>query len=320
MLKLINSKPHFMKMNLKLIFAIAILPLTIFSYSVSLNAQLGEFAPVGAIWYHYFEGEDEFPDYPFQYSVQNDTLIDNHYCTIIKDERYGGTEIVRSDGDQVYIYREPNFHLLFDFSAELGDTIVVFNESFTPFFNESISGPHEHFSYEILSIDTIIRNGQELIHQSINSIGDWIIYDIVESLGCVDPNACWKAGFGFLGHSYNIAFVGATYNFAYCYEIDGLKIPMCDQYNCEAWMVGIDEMDSKKEISVYPNPAKNSINFQITPDEKAKTLKLFNSMGKEVYEERIQVFQTNIKIDLIGFPSALYYWQLDGQSGKFLVE
>ena len=112
---------------------IILLLLLVVSYN--LKAQT-EFAPVGAEWYYNY---NNFGNVGYvKITSESDTIIDNVFCKkLVKsihvydyvsyNEKKGvfGYEYLTQINDSVMIYSDGEFKKLYDFSAEIGDTLLI---------------------------------------------------------------------------------------------------------------------------------------------------------------------------------------------------
>ena len=112
---------------------IILLLLLVVSYN--LKAQT-EFAPVGAEWYYNY---NNFWNVGYvKITSESDTIIDNVFCKkLVKsihvydyvsyNEKKGvfGYEYLTQINDSVMIYSDGEFKKLYDFSAEIGDTLLI---------------------------------------------------------------------------------------------------------------------------------------------------------------------------------------------------
>ena len=305
-------------------------------------AQFDSFAPVGATWKCFYES-DGTPSHAFNYFVEKDTLIQGKTCSIIEYDGPGvgkRPEIVYSDGNQLFVYRKEDFHLLFDFDAAVGDTIVVFDEQFDPFFLDSyweedtaFLNLHNYFAYTIVAKDSVNIDGQWLQQQELQTVGngvqtysDWEIYSITELLGTGTARL--------FGVSNQISITGDHVEYMYCYEEEGLALPVSEDRDCDNVILGVNDinLDSKDEIFVFPNPAKDIVTFQIRNQTQVgifqnannESLKIFNSLGQLVKQSAINRLGTDglmeQSISIGELPQGIYYWKLGNGSGKILKE
>jgi hypothetical protein len=90
----------------------------------------------------------------------------------------------------------------------------------------------------------------------------------------------------------------------------------------DIFSVGISKNAFATSINVYPNPANNSINFNLssfTPDEE---LLVTDIMGRAIYKELLKGI--NNTIDVSNWSEGVYFYQLSNNKetiqGKFVVE
>ena len=92
-----------------------------------------EFAPIGAIW-HNSQSSWIIPDlitYKTIESVSNITINGKECKQLVEVERLYSdtvnifTHYMFEENDSVFFYKDDAFHLLYDFGAEAGDTVVL---------------------------------------------------------------------------------------------------------------------------------------------------------------------------------------------------
>ena len=89
----------------------------------------------------------------------------------------------------------------------------------------------------------------------------------------------------------------------------------CTSLLTEEWNI------SKEEIAVYPNPARDYINFK-SSNRKEFNLSVFDSNSKVVFQQK---FIESIRVDASKFPSGIYYYEVSNSNntinkGKFIKE
>ena len=87
--------------------------------------------------------------------------------------------------------------------------------------------------------------------------------------------------------------------------------------------------DYKKEsslISVFPNPARNEINFQLnsTIGNQIQQIEIFSSLGQKL-KKITSLEKTNLKVNIESFVDGLYFYKITTVknqiiTGKFLVK
>jgi hypothetical protein len=285
---------------------ILLLSLVICMQGIETKAQ--EWAPDGAEWYYdyvnfYFAGY-------VHVTVAGDTMIHDTACRIlnrfavIHNQVSGTTNYINhgnaymySDTDNVYLYENNKFYTLFDFSATIGDTIIIPQNSNIGFGECDSTG-----KIHVIDTGTMIINGENLrwIYVSPTDDSHWSIHGhIVEKIGPLnsymlpEPNICVIDLYegGPLRCYSDPAF--GLYN-------TGIS-PECD------YLVSVPEMD-EKEIQVYPNPASGTLTIN-TPGNRSHELRLYNSNGMEIMSRHLS--QSHKSIDVSGLRPGLYYIRIE---------
>ena len=251
--------------------------LTILITILSLQGFSKGWAEVGAIW-HYTQRtiNPDITSYKTFESIAEDTVV-GIPCKKIKviDRHWGDTlvwhEYMYSENDSVFFYREGNFHLLYDFGAEAGDSILL------PYF-WTVNGDSTLLMI-IDSTSTIDINGEIRKLQYI-TCGDGIVVEfgdkVIEGIG-------------------NTYFMFPTYDGEYfgplrCYEdnIVGLFISPFHPNNgwnfedCDQIITGIDEMDGNGGLAIYPNPAHSEVLISGFDENAIEEVSIFTATGQRV--------------------------------------
>ena len=78
--------------------------------------------------------------------------------------------------------------------------------------------------------------------------------------------------------------------------------------------VGISENENNSNFSIFPNPSSNIFNLVFENITVNGSIKVFNSLGQEVYDKEIKNNSTfNDVIDLTGKPKGIYYIKLNSE-------
>lgn len=245
------------------------------------------FAPINTVWN--YEGKSEWtPSIDacsgnhLQYIVEEELMIGNKDCSLIRAYhstnldtlwRYTGDSlVVWEEGDQIYFEQEGDFLLLFDFGAELGDTITRYD----PFRRGAFSGTYytdwhtgsNKMEMIITDISVVDVNGVNLNLKTmsdkdnidVDSSGDQILSGVgslsesfsgfyFSSLasGCDGELICHNNGV--LNYETPNSFAAAH--------------PSCD------YVPFVDNVDDtwKNELSLYPNPFTDRINIEVDLDQ-----------------------------------------------------
>ncbi|MCB0806682.1 MAG: hypothetical protein KDC05_12855, partial [Bacteroidales bacterium] len=216
--------------------------------AISLQITAQDFAPVGSIW-HYTQGtlNPHVTSFKTLESVA-DTVISGKECRkLVEVERYldtVGTSIhyLCSENNSVFFYVEDAFHLLYDFDAMAGDTLIL-----------------DHFS---------TWNGSPL-KMIIDSTGTIMVNDQERKIQYITCDDSIAIDFG----KYVIEGIGST-SFMFptadgesdgplrCYQDNNTGLFLNPLYSsggwnledCEEIITGVEENIVNDGISVYPNP------------------------------------------------------------------
>jgi hypothetical protein len=159
-------------------------------FATNIQSNKVEWALRGTEWYYNLPGYNSISgELKFVKLVsENETTIDKKICKSIgiylNGVDYIGTEYLYQSSDSIFYYNsyDDSFHLLYNFSAVIGDTVVVHNRKFkgtSAFFppynsGDSISG----FSYKVIDLDTVFINDIPLKRQKVEPLNyeDWFFY------------------------------------------------------------------------------------------------------------------------------------------------
>ena len=272
-----------------------------------LPAQV--WAPSGAEWY--YEYNNFWVTGYVQIVYTGDTLINDnsssgqiHNCqTLTKTffsynyENYEfdtislGNEYTYSNNDTVFIYRSGTFYVLFDFSAQVGDSWII------PWTYETMCDSTGLLN--VISIgDTIINNEEfRYIYVEPNNTSGWIIQGlIIERIGPImhymlpEQNCMTDLLEGGPLRCYNDDF----------FQFNTGIASYCD------YVVRINE-SSRNELVVCPNPATGSIEVHC-PDQGTYELILRSLKGTNSLQ--FHGIKGKTLIDISTLPSGFYVLSL----------
>ena len=262
-----------------------------------------EFAPIGAIW-HYTQRTNN-PNLTSFKTIESisDTSINGIQCRkMIEVERYLDTtniiyHYMYSENDSVFFFAENDFHLLYDFGANTGDTIIL------DYFSTYDGTPLKMI---IDSTGTIIVNNQERQIQYI-TCGDGMViefgHQVIEGIG-------------------NTSFMFPTLDGSLdgplrCYQDNNTDLflnPFHPSYgwnhqDCEEIITGIAETKNTEKISVFPNPTKSIISIKNIDGETA--YKIFNINGKIIIHG---IITESNEINIEEFSKGIYFIELENEN------
>ncbi len=271
--------------------------------TVSVQNYAQEFAPVGAIW-HYTQGTYNPNITSFKtFESISDTTINGMLCSkMIEIERELDTTKViyhymYSQNDSVFFFAQNDFHLLYDFGANAGDTIIL---DYFPTYDGT------YLKMIIDSTGTIMVSNQERKIQYI-TCGDGIVIEfgnhVIEGIG-------------------NTSFMfplldGSRDGPLRCYQDNDtdLFLSLFHPYNgwshqgCEEIITGIKDTKSNENISIYPNPAKN--NISIKNIDRETTFKILNINGDIIIHG---IISESNEINIEDLSKGIYLIELENEN------
>jgi hypothetical protein len=91
----------------------------------------------------------------------------------------------------------------------------------------------------------------------------------------------------------------------------------CDVMNDVLPPVGVEEHD-EAALSVYPNPVKNVLYFNLVNSEQLNRLRIVNAVGQVVYDD-VNAPKNN-QLDVSGLENGMYFYEMTLTSGKRLTD
>ena len=278
---------------MKTIRLYTLLALLLMAGRVTMQAQ--EYVPMiqeGNEWHTLYWGMSPLHKYNYVYSCSGDTLIEDvRYSKLIRTldggEPYLFTLLREEDGKvwALYFLNNPEEFLLYDFTANVGDNLVV-GDFGTNYIVDSIS------TEQIGGLDR-----KKL----------WLsTYDY---LGNLQVRETWVEGIGSnLGLPWSGWGVG-VYDFfsrLLCFHQDGELIWQNPDYDACTWEAVEETKES--EISIYPNPANDKV---VIKGIEATEVQVYNALGQMVKTVR----GTN-EIDLSGLVDGVYLLRITDAEGE----
>lgn len=251
-----------------------------------------EFAPEGALWhYSFYDINPEVISYATIESKE-DTIIDDISCRkMLEVHRFFNDTIstewhyMYSENDSVFFYAEGDFHLLYDFGAEEGDTIVL------DYYLTYDDTPLEMVvdSVEYLDFNGISKKVQHVtcIEAMVIDFGPMIIEGIGRTRSMFPTND------------------GQTTSMKWrCYEdnqngllLNPYDIGSWDGQNCEQVITSIDETETYPETYVRPNPVKDILHIECK--EEIQGYSFTDQNGKSVKQGTINEKSAQLDVRLL---------------------
>lgn len=198
---------------------------------------------------------------------------------------------IREDSlKHVFLLGDPEI-LLYDFNLQLGDTLPQLYVDAVP----AMYGTYNNndLTYAVSEIDSVLVSG--IYHKRFKLVfanGEGITY-LIEGVGATTGLKSRFYGSYLNGYSSDLI----------CFKQDNIDA-YPDGVACDLVVVGINDISSKNQIHVYPNPSTGLINFTDSPNTAA-TLKVLSLAGKTIYE--IQNKNLNESVDLSILPKGIYF-------------
>jgi len=212
---------------------------------------------------------------------------------------------LRNSGQKVFYHDFWNEYLLYDFSANVGDTI------------DSISFCLDNYLV-VDSVDTVMMAGQarrRLIFDFSTSCGGYI-NEWVEGIG---------SNHGLINNlDVYGTFVADFWESLVCYwEDDTLRWMNPDYNTCYYFTLGIDEL-TKNATRIYPNPVHGKAIIELAGISKRWIWTLYNSLGQIVSQEE-NIDKNIYHFDKGELTNGIYFYQVHSNgvlisSGKLCIE
>ena len=283
----------------------------------SVKGQV-EFASVGTKWYYDYNEDMTGWDngYVLIESVI-DTLIDDVSCRKLvktiyeynqdsneEQQRVIGYEYVSQIDDSVMIYRDGEFKKLYDFGAEVGDTLIIPGHDYDP---ALMNGQGV-----VVDKGTIEFDGQTLRYIDLKHPKDtpWQ-FPIFVSYGedYYTVRICEKIGniSGYLlPEPYNtgVEVLWEGGGALRCYSDNVMSVSFQDKA-CD-YIVSVDGISSQGLINIFPNPANDNITIELTAD--CHTIEIYDSFGRMMMSQQVTESLSHqvVDIDISKYPSGLY--------------
>ena len=251
-------------------------------YSV-YDSNSGWTMPVGDSIYYLLEQQTSF--YPPYYSGPMAGICD--FTGNSSGNNYDLPGYLREDTILRKVYFLPidsiNEKLLFDFSLNIGDTLKPYStySCLTPII--------------VTQIDSILVGGNFRKQWTVNNGGCLWDGKIIEGIGSL---------FGLLEPYSNFE----RWGFVDCYSVNSVTM-FSQSPDCPVLITQVDKQIKVDNVTISPNPAKNSITISQTETTFVK-YEIYSLNGKLVAESKINSILQ--KVDLTGYTEGMYIVKLIG--------
>ena len=296
------------------------------SFFVAMQAQTS-YQPVpfdlnNSVWYEYYVDMEAYENksakgnyyHYVQYTLDsiNTDFAGKQYRRIILHEN--GLSVptyvyLREDtlNRRIYLFTYRD-HLLYDFSANVGDTIKTISDD-----------------YIVRSVDSVLLGGKLRKRLNFNGLSRTEVW-FPSGIGNYQQDVAWIEGIGSTeGLLFPFFFTSITdgvANALVCYS-NGDSVIYHNTHFTDCMPTSfITSPEVTPSITAYPNPAKDRITFDFGGAQFEK-LQVINTAGVVVREVRLGG-QTHYSLPLQGLPAGVYVYRLqNGETatqGKFVVE
>ena len=240
-------------------------------------------------------------------TIARDTIINNIQCKILLSEEFNCNmrpmiDFVYFENNKVFCYNQEDslFQLLYDFNAEIGDTIKIKN--WGNYANQS-----EYTYLKIDAISTIIYSQTELKVFKAQHGQEYdgevefsnYYYKIIEGIGCTD-NLFYFFDTGYCD--------GVHVQELRCFSHPEIGTFSENEDSCSL-MTSINDLERiRSDVKIFPNPASNTITVKTQMD--IQNIEVYNINGLKVYGSKMS---NEFQID--NFESGIYTVILKGTNG-----
>ncbi len=256
------------------------------------NVKSQTWCPPGATWYY-----EHFTWDPWlggnisylKYEYKADTIINGINCK--KVDKYHQTLFTQSiytyaDNDRVYMLRDSIFYPVYDFTASVGDTMIIpggIDITYNGFCNNPFGAA------KIDSSGTMIINGESLryICVSPTPTSQWGIHGkIIEKVG---PSKGVLASFEPTMVSYALCGVicpSPPVISLRCYSDDNFPLYTLGLVACD-YISSVSEYNNSNFIFLSPNPSNNFINVNYKKSIVPEYYQIMDITGKIIVSDNI---------------------------------
>jgi hypothetical protein len=249
------------------------------------------FAPQGAVWHYYLDGDGHGANYKFE--VEKDTTYEGKLCSKALSKGTKNATYFYTNGDTVFYYHDSikKFTPLYIFNVKSGDSITLVAPP--PYYGRYA----DTIRFTIERIDTVIIDGLSLRTVYTDQVDySFFLPKYTERIGgyqgmnilCVDAIRT-------ADHSVGIR----------CYsdkDIDEKFIS--DKWDCDYVPNNIIEKTLANDIRIYPNPANQQLFVEIAKQNARGQIQIL-TLDRRVMTQK-EITGADNKLDLSNLSSGLY--------------
>ena len=305
-------------------------------------AQAQEFAPLGAEWFYKYNSpvppESSGPEASAAYAIfraVRDTTVRDRACRVVEQVEYyyGGRqqwlsqEVVYADGDSVFLDRDGSFHLVFDFSAQVNDTIKAFTTPFLGLF--LLADTFDRFVYHVDSTGVMVIAGDSLALQYVSDESPvletaarptyWSFRDLPQRSNN-EPGVIIRG----IGHGGRVTPFGVADYLSYPFDVQPEPLTCYTDANRSYRFLGIDcdslrrivasaETASHPQLRAFPNPFATQLEVALLAGGGAQRLEVRDLYGRTVHRVDVAPAASSVALNLAHLPAGLYWVQVAGR-------
>lgn len=269
-----------------------------------------EFAPIGAEWY--YEKAESYNPPVFGYVKHKcikDSVIEGHKVKVLEithspndyTTNLLGYEYILQKGDTIFYWKSGEFHLLYNFASQKGDSLLLYSEMRNQCKEKTNYGWNKVDSTFYQTINNVKLKGYTTvgIQGSIWGFDYFPTIETIGNLGYLFPQNV------FCGFYDGFTQIGSLR----CYTDDSLGFfQFNERMRCDSttnYPVGVELFARQHLFQLYPNPATHeiSVEFDEWQDSDNPVALLYDVIGNLKIETTIHACKT--AIDLSGlFPGS----------------
>jgi hypothetical protein len=285
------------------------------------------FAPLGAQW-HYRPFELSYPGtHLYRYTVTKDTLLDGRQAREIAYSEWQSGQFsnipqnnhyVATHADSVLYRVGDAWSLLFDFSAQVGDTIRSKVEGYNIASSCIVPDTAEfwNLAYRIDSVAVVVVNGISLRLQYVHSFCDtdacWSLGSpggtgkIMERIGGVDTEFWWGQG--------TLCLTGGFPGYFRCYQDNEVQYKgnigttACDYVGTNEW--------GDLHVLLWPNLTTGQVQLSFSPLPGGTYYRVLDATGRLLETGAIQAGTVRMDLDFSMRQNGMYFVELVGRAGR----
>ncbi|MEZ5171925.1 MAG: hypothetical protein R2850_00030 [Bacteroidia bacterium] len=188
--------------------------------------------------------------------------------------------LINEQNNKVYFFENDSFKLFFDYNLLAGDTLT-FSVPENYHFYDISCGDVPNFSatpFSKVKIDSVTQNnsgGQLLnvfhtspVEEVPSQYFSWVLGNVYERIGSKN---------GIFGYSTTQCLGGNPGHFR-CYEDSLIQLQISTEV-CDYILATDNELTSKNNLEIFPNPTINSLSFNL-PINKKIVFEIYNLLGQ----------------------------------------